>query len=124
MLVLMKNSLVLVSLSIASLAHLLCCGLPLLTLMLGTVGLGIMYEWLMPLQPYVIFLQLGVLAYAGHKAYFSAHAGHRTELAVFWLSMVFTIGSFTFVQVQHQRADNAAPTSFGAKTFQKIREVE
>lgn len=122
--VLMKNTFVLTTLSVASLAHLVCCASPLLALMLGTVGLGVVYEWLMPVQQYVIFFQLIGLAYAGYKAYFSVHAGHRADLVVFWLSLVLTIGSFTLAQVQHQLANNAAPAHFGAKTFQKIREAK
>jgi hypothetical protein len=116
----MKSSFIVATLSLASLAHLACCLFPLLSLIAGTAGLLAMLDWLVPLRGPLLFFQFSMLGYAGYKAYFSAHAGHRTELMVFWLSVVITLASLLYPYWLHQSERGIGPTTFGYKKLQKI----
>jgi hypothetical protein len=117
----MKSPLFVATLSLASLVHVLCCFVPALSLAAGAAGLLAMLDWLQPLRLPLLGCQFLMLAYAGYKAFFSRHAGHRAELVVFWLSVLITLGSLAYPYWQHRANEAEMKASFGQKLFKKIQ---
>ncbi|MCU0450329.1 MAG: hypothetical protein MUC97_10905 [Bernardetiaceae bacterium] len=111
------------TLALTSVVHLLCCLLPLLSVVVSVGGLVAFVDWLEPLRPPLLALQLGVVVYAFYKAYFSRHAGHRTELLVFWLSLLITVGSVAYPYFSHAQAQaEPQPTGqFGMKIMKQMQ---
>jgi hypothetical protein len=117
----MKSSLFVTTLSLASLVHVLCCFVPALSLLASAAGLLAALDWLLPLRLPLLGGQFLMLGYAGYKAFFSRHAGHRTELVVFWLSVLITLGSLAYPYWQHRANEAAMKASFGQKLFKKVQ---
>jgi uncharacterized membrane-anchored protein len=112
------------TLALTSLVHLLCCLLPLLSVVVSVSGLVALADWLAPWRLPLLALQLGVVVYAFYKAYFSRHAGHRTELLVFWLSLLITVGSVVYPYFAHAqaKAEPEQPTGqFGMKIMKQMK---
>lgn len=102
-----------------SLTHVLCCILPYLTWGLGLIGLPIYMSFLLPIQPYLIVLQVIIMIYIIHQIRLRyKHHQTKTKIGIGVL-MIANILLLVFLHFQHVQAEKK--NHFGRKIIQNIR---